>query len=104
MGTALNETTGLPLADPRWATLQTRNGYADWVPEWLQKIADRPLDIALFSDEWPELCSEGKAWPAAYAAFPYLVQIAARVAPKKRLEYATVFGLVLINEVPSLNE
>ncbi len=89
----------LSLDDPRWGELRTRNGNGAWVPAWLREL-DGSADVAPFSERWDELCSEGTAWSAAYAAMPHLVRLAARVPPADRLELATVFGLIVMGQEP----
>jgi hypothetical protein len=94
----------LSLNDPRWSDLCTRNGGAAWVPKQLAALMERPDDLPTFQDLWPELCSEGTAWSSAYAAVPYLVELAKRVPPNKRLEYLYVVGLVVMCSCPECGE
>lgn len=47
-----------------------------FVPDELRHLLAHPADGKRFDDLWPYLCSEGTAWPAAYAAAPYFVTIA----------------------------
>ncbi len=89
----------LALDDPRWADLRTRNGGAAWVPTWLRHLDAQPTDLARFSDEWPELSSEGTTWSAAYAAMPHLVRVSGRVPPVDRFKYAVVFGFIVRDRV-----
>jgi hypothetical protein len=100
----------LPLDDPRWAGL----GHRNWSPgqrpsddpgvpvvsrELRQLLAD-PADFARFTGLWPYLCSEDTAWPAAYAAVPYLVELARRLRPAERGDYLYVVGYIAICSGP----
>ncbi|MFO0957294.1 MAG: hypothetical protein U0800_07470 [Isosphaeraceae bacterium] len=69
------------------------------MPAWLRHLRDQPLDLAHFNDDWPELCSEGTTWSAAYAAMPHLVEMASRVPPTDRFDYVVVFGLIVKDQV-----
>jgi hypothetical protein len=42
----------------------------------------------------PYLCSEGTTWAAAYAAVPYIVELARRLQPKDRADYLIFVGFV----------
>ncbi|WP_137872847.1 hypothetical protein [Rhodococcus sp. Q] len=95
-------TRALPLDDPRWKDLSTRDGDATWVPDWLRAMNADPVDGERFTEQWPALVSEGTTWPAAVAAFPYLVSIARRVSVEQRLEYVTVLGLIVSDSTPSM--
>jgi hypothetical protein len=96
----------LPLDDPRWPGLGHRNWSpgqqpgqdpgVPFVPEELRRLMSDPADFARFTDLWPYLCSEGTAWPAAYAAVPYLVELARRRTPPERGDYLYVVGLIVI--------
>ena len=92
--------SALPLDDPAWMSLQTREGDGSWVPTWLTELSRDPADAARFADGWPALCSEGTTWPAALAAFPHLVRIAEALPPGSRFEYVTVFGLIAAGWAP----
>jgi hypothetical protein len=71
------------------------------VPDALRRVVGNPADSAGFDDLWPYLCSEGTTWDAAYAATPYLVDIAGRVEPGVAAHYLTVVGLVVACGSPS---
>jgi hypothetical protein len=86
----------LPLDDPRWPDLRSRNGDATWVAERLKALQQRPDDLAAFQDLWPWLCSEGTAWSGAYAAVPHVVTLAKRLPPIRRFEYLYFVGLVVM--------
>jgi len=90
----------LTLEDPRWLSLDHRNrskGEGDpFVPDELRHLLAHPADGERFDDLWPYLCSEGTAWPAAYAAAPYLVAIARGLPPAQRDYYLYVVGLTAI--------
>jgi hypothetical protein len=105
----------ISLDDSRWPALDHRNwsgGHggpdAPFVPDELRRLTADPSDGERFGDLWPYLCSEGTAWPAAYAAVPHLVALA-RVLPPARTErddYLYVVGLVAMcsgerGEVPA---
>ena len=92
----------LPLDDPRWAALNHRNWSdgqagapdAPFIPDELRYLLDHPTDRERFSDMWPYLCSEDTAWPASYAAVPYLVTIARSLPLAERDDYLYVVGFV----------
>ena len=96
----------LDLDDRRWRELSHR-GYSGWsgapasidpdspdAPAELRALIETPSDVRRFQLLWPYLCSEGTTYPAAYAAVPYLVDIAARLSPADRFEYVFVVGLI----------
>ncbi|MFS8198275.1 hypothetical protein ACLVWQ_06265 [Streptomyces sp. CWNU-52B] len=105
----------ISLDDPRWPALDHRSwskgqGTSDapFVPDKLRLLVADPTNGERFSDLWPYLCSEGTAWPAAYAAVPHLVAIARGLpaAGPTRDDYLYVVGLVAIcsgelGEVPA---
>lgn len=93
----------LPLDDPRWPALDHRNwskGHggsdAPYVPDELRRLHAHPGDRERFDDLWPYLCSEGTAWPAAYAAVPHIVRIARGLPAAERDDYLYVVGLVVM--------
>jgi enamine deaminase RidA (YjgF/YER057c/UK114 family) len=96
----------LALDDPRWPDLNHRGwsaggaSYGDpdspVVADELRYLLANPADRQRFTALWPYLCSEGTAWPAAYAAVPYLVQIARQLSPAERFEHVYVVGLVVM--------
>ncbi|HET8669572.1 MAG TPA: hypothetical protein VFM05_02800 [Candidatus Saccharimonadales bacterium] len=88
----------LPLDDPRWASLMTRNGRAAYVPDELRALLARPSNGRRFSSLWPALCSEDTAWPAAYAALPYVLEIARALKPAERVEHLYFIGYVSMCE------
>jgi hypothetical protein len=90
----------LSLNDPRWSDLDSRNGNAAWVPQQLAALLERPSDLAAFGNLWQELCSEGTAWSAAYAAVPYVAELAKRLAPEQRMEHIYFVGLVVMCSAP----
>lgn len=67
---------------------------AEWVASILGMLLDDPSQAALFKEMWPGVCSEGTTYDAAFAAAPYLVDIARRVPPQATFEYLAVFGLI----------
>jgi hypothetical protein len=87
----------LPLNDPRRQEFAFRNAptrrAADQKPRTpmvaaeLAQLLENPADLERFRELWPELCSEGTAWAAAYAAVPYVVDLARRVPPEQRVEF-----------------
>ena len=92
----------LPLDSPRWSRLWTRMGPGAYpVPQALRDLGDDPSDLELFRAMWPEICAEETTYDAAYAAAPYLVDIAAR--PNTADQYLIVLGLVATyaSDVPS---
>jgi hypothetical protein len=65
------------------------------VPAELGHLLAKPADPHRFSRVWPYLCSEGTAWPAAYAAVPHAVELAAKLPPEQRLEPLFFVGRVV---------
>ncbi len=104
----------LPLEDPRWRELNHRgwsNGArsnndsdAPFVPEELSQLLEDPNDIEKFQNLWPYLCSEGTTWAAAYAAIPYIVEIAKRLSPEERFEHVYFVGLAVMCSCPDAGE
>ena len=96
----------LPLDDPRWLELGHRNWSpgqrpgddpdAPFVPQELSGLLAEPTDFERLTELWPYLCSEDTAWPAAYAAVPYLVELARRLRPAERGDYLYVVGFIVI--------
>jgi hypothetical protein len=64
------------------------------VAHCLKELVAHPSDIKAFSDLWPYMCSEGTAWSSAFAAAPYVVEIAASLPPQQRLDHLYFLGLV----------
>jgi hypothetical protein len=104
----------LPLDDPRWEDLNHRGwtaGHryslepdAPFVPKELAALLDDPADIERFSALWPYLCSEGTTWAAAYAAVPYVVELASRLPAGQRFEHLYFVGLVVMCSCPEAGE
>lgn len=102
----------LDLDDDRWKELDHRgwskgarfhlDPEAPFVPDELRLLEADPHDLSRFQALWPYLCSEGTTWPAAYAAAPYLAEIAARLSPSERFEYVIVMGLIAIYATPDM--
>lgn len=100
----------LPLDDPRWLELNHRGWTrgqrfsldpdAPFVPDELKELMAAPLDIERFSCLWPYLCSEGTTWAAAYAAVPYIVNLAKDLQPAARVEYLLFVGFTEIYSCP----
>lgn len=100
----------LPLADPRWLDLDHRGWSAGrrseldretpFVPDELHHLLANPGDQQRFTSLWPYLCSEGTAWPAAYAAVPYLVEVARQLPPAERTDHVYVIGLIVMCSGP----
>jgi hypothetical protein len=100
----------LDLDDDRWKDLDHRNwsngSHSSWdpeapfVPDELRLLVTAPQDLDRFQKLWPYLCSEGTTWPAAYAAAPYLVEIASRLSPVERFVYVIVVGFIATHAVP----
>ncbi len=93
----------LPLGDSRWRDLAFRTcGDADDpdIPAELAQLLSDPQDLERFHDLWPYLCSEGTTWEAAYAAVPWIVEIARHLPPDQRPEYLVFVGLAARCECP----
>jgi hypothetical protein len=104
----------LLLDDPLWKELD-HSGWASgarysldqnapFVPDVLAELWERPSDIERFRALWPYLCSEGTAWSAAYAAVPYVVELAKRLPPEQRFEHLCFLGLVVMCSCPERGE
>jgi hypothetical protein len=57
-------------------------------------VGDDPSDLELFREMWPEICSEETTYDAAFAALPYLIDLAARLGTAEADEYLIVAGLI----------
>lgn len=80
--------------EPRWSELSTRRGPgAEWVRDAVLSLADGSAGNGAFAELWPELCSEGTTYDAAYAAAPALVDLAHRLPPAESLDHLVVLGL-----------
>jgi hypothetical protein len=100
----------LPLDDNRWRELAHRGWWrgqrhqldpdAPYVPDELRVLLENPRDLARFRNLYPYLTSEGTTWEAAYAATPYIVEIAKQLSPKERFEPLIAIGFVVINSCP----
>lgn len=96
----------LSLDDPRWLSLNHRGWSGGrrtsddpdipFVPDELRYLSGHPDDHGRFEDLWPYLCSEDTAWPAAYAAVPYLVAIARGLPAPERGNYLYVVGWIVM--------
>lgn len=74
----------LALEDPLWGSLQHAYGDAADIPVLLTALAsapDKPADATAepWYSLWSDLCHQGDAYTASYAAVPHLVDIAGRV-------------------------
>lgn len=91
----VDDATALPLDSQRWDELSTRRGPgAGWVRDFLVAASTSSSRTEVFTDMWPEICSEGTTYDAAYAAAPYLVTIAHRLPVAQSVEYLIVLGLI----------
>jgi hypothetical protein len=91
----------LSLNDPRWAFLHTRNGDGASIPRWLSGLLQNPDDLDLFQDEACGLSSgEEITYSAAFAAAPYLMEVARRAGSKARLEYVSFLGMIAQYRLP----
>jgi hypothetical protein len=80
---------------PRWSQLSTRMGHeGERVRDTLQRLSADPSQISLFSEMWPEICSEGTTYDVAFATAPYLVEFAQRAPTGDSVEYLVVLGLI----------
>lgn len=73
------------------------------VPQALRALDDNPSDLELFQEMWPEICAEETTYDAAFAAAPYLMDLAARLDSSEADTYLIVGGLIATYaaEVPS---
>jgi hypothetical protein len=84
----------LPLDAAEWPLLPHRNGSGEHVARVPRHLVNKPDDRSAFSDLAPYLASEDTAWPAAYAAVPHLVRIAAKASIKMRSYYLLWVGYI----------
>lgn len=75
--------------------LPHRNGSGEHVARVLAHLVDHPDDRSAFLDLSPYLASEDTAWPAAYAAVPHLLDIAAKASSAEgRWDYLYRIGYI----------
>jgi hypothetical protein len=86
----------LALNSPRWATLEVRSGSAVGVPSEITFLLEHPDDTERFADLSSELCSEDTTWSAAYAAVPYLLEIARKQSLEARGYALVSIGFVVM--------
>jgi hypothetical protein len=86
----------LALNSPRWATLEVRSGSASTVPTEITYLLEHPNDEERLADLSSELCSEDTAWSAAYAAVPYLLEIARKQSLEARGYALVSIGFVVL--------
>jgi hypothetical protein len=91
----------LPLNDSRWNELSTRCGSAGFVSGSLAHLLDHPDDSEAFDSLSGELTCENTTWSAAYAAAPYIVEIARRLSPAQRLKHMIIVGHMAYSESES---
>ena len=99
-----DHTDRLPLDSSRWNELWTRMGPGGYpVHEALRALDDDPSHRELFREMWAELCAEETTYDAAFAAVPYLVDLAGRVDSEADNSYLIVTGLITTyaGDVPS---
>jgi hypothetical protein len=88
-------TDQLPWDSPRWGQLSTRMGHeGERVRDELRPLSADPSRVSMFTEIWPEICSEGTTYDVAFAAAPYLVEFAQRAATQESNEYLVVLGLI----------
>jgi len=100
----------LPLNDNRWRELAHRGWSggkrseldpdAPYVPDELRVLLENPKDVARFRNLYPYLTSEGTTWETAYAAAPYIVEIAKQLSPKERFDHLVAIGFIAISSCP----
>lgn len=66
----------------------------EWVRDTLRALSADPSQTSLFAEMWPEVCSEGTTYDAAFAAVPYLVELARRAPAEESVDYLVVLGLI----------
>jgi hypothetical protein len=86
----------LALNSSRWATLEVRSGSAVSVPYEITYLLEHPDDAERLADLSSELCSEDTAWSAAYAAVPYLLEIARKQSLEARGYALVSIGFVVM--------
>src|SRR6476620_3072369 len=103
MASMTDDSDRLPLDSPRWSELWTRMGPGAYpVPQVLRALGDDPSDLELFREMWPEICAEETTYDAAFAAAPYLMDLAERLDSPESDQYLIVAGLIATSasEVP----
>jgi len=86
----------LPLDDNRWSTLWTRDGPAGDVPKQISYLLDHPEDEEAFVNLEAALSSAGVTWSAGFAAAPYIVEMARRLSPARRLIQLQTVGYIVV--------
>ena len=81
------------LSEIDWSSLSARNGDASFVMKELAALYQDPNDTDRFNRLWPELCSEGTTWSSAYAAAPFILELARKTDSKPRFTYLYVLSL-----------
>ncbi len=104
----------LSLDDNNWKELNHRgwsNGGrsksdldAPYIPDELKLLLENPYDLERFEYIAPYLSSENTTWEAAYAATPYIVEIAKRLSPKERTTYLINIGFIVWDSASNIEE
>ena len=102
----------LSLDDNRWKELDHRGwskgerGYPDapYIPDELKLLLENPHDFDRLDYISPYLSSENTTWAAAYAAIPYIVEIARKVSPKERTPCLDTIGFIAWNSASNVEE
>jgi hypothetical protein len=88
----------LALDDPRWKAWTQP---VAWFTQWLKRLLEKPNDLGLFYEDCYKLCSDEVTWSVAFAAAPYLVELARRAEPAARIQYIRFLGSIVMYRVPA---
>jgi pimeloyl-ACP methyl ester carboxylesterase len=85
----------LPLDDKRWVELWSSEGPARNMPQQIAYLLEHPDDIEALGYLNNAACSDGMAWSGGFAAMPYLVDVARKLAPAKRRDVLATIGWIV---------
>lgn len=85
----------LPLDDKRWAQLWSSEGPARNMPELITYLLEHPDNAEAIGNLQLAACSDGTTWSGGFAALPYLVEIARKLPPEKRLDVLAGIGWIV---------
>jgi hypothetical protein len=91
----------IPLDSPRWSTLTHAYGAASDTPALLARLREERTCAVGAASAWDEvavsLCHQYSMYPATYAAFPHLLDIAETGTPHQRFEVLLFAGVCAVH-------